>query len=48
MPAILRPAPGRDQRSYVRPDRCDIGAYEYGAAPFTPSDFLYLPFIKRK
>jgi predicted outer membrane repeat protein len=39
---------GRDQRDYVRPDRCDIGAYEYGAAPFTPHDFAYLPLIRRQ
>jgi predicted outer membrane repeat protein len=40
--------PGRDQRGYVRPDRCDIGAYEFGAAPFVPSHFTYLPLIIRK
>jgi predicted outer membrane repeat protein len=40
--------PGRDQRNYVRPNRCDIGAYEYGAAPFTPKNATYLPLIIRK
>ena len=39
--------PGRDQRGYVRPNRCDIGAYEFGGAPFVPSDFLYLPLIRK-
>jgi hypothetical protein len=40
--------PGQDQRGYARPNRCDIGAYEYGAAPFTPREFVPLPFIIRK
>ena len=39
-----------DQRDYARPDRCDIGAYEYnGLEPPPPisDSYLYLPFIER-
>ena len=42
-----------DQRDYGRPDRCDVGAYEYnGIEPPPPpppdeDEFIYLPFIRR-
>lgn len=36
-----------DQRDYTRVGTCDIGAYEYGGAPFTPTDFVYLPLVLR-
>ncbi len=42
-----------DQRDYGRPDRCDVGAYEYnGIEPPPPpppdeDEFVYLPFIRR-
>jgi hypothetical protein len=37
--------PDDDQRGYVRPTPCDIGPFESGAAPFTPSLQLWLPQI---
>jgi hypothetical protein len=36
-----------DQRDYTRVGTCDIGAYEYGGAPFAPTEFVYLPLVLR-
>jgi predicted outer membrane repeat protein len=44
---ISAACPGLDQRGYVRIGRCDIGAVEFGSRPFIPTEFIYLPAVKR-
>lgn len=39
--------PPEDQRLYPRLGACDLGAYEFGAAPFVASRFIYLPRVQR-
>lgn len=40
--------PPTDQRGYFRVDgRCDAGAYEAGAVPFVPTQWVYLPLATR-
>lgn len=42
------PCPATDQRGYFRTDgQCDVGAYEAGAAPFQPTQWVYLPLAVR-
>jgi predicted outer membrane repeat protein len=45
--AVASACPGADQRGYKRVDNCDSGAFEFGAEPFRPSHWAYLPFVKR-
>ncbi|MBM7841398.1 choice-of-anchor Q domain-containing protein [Herpetosiphon giganteus] len=38
---------GLDQRGYTRAGTCDIGAFEYNGAPFSPSHTIYLPLARK-
>ena len=45
--AVQALCPATDQRGYTRNGACDIGAYEWGAASFTPTNYVYLPAMRR-
>jgi len=50
-PAINAANPARcsglDQRGFIRQGACDIGAFEFGGLPFVPTDWIYLPVVRK-